>query len=360
MYEASVWNGLDSALNRMEEGIESVAVAASFAQTTANAALGLKVHEGESVAMAVAAAATNGGGAVRLAAGRHRIDSELFLGMGVSLIGEGASTVLEATSNLHSVINSGSSAGASVRHLRIDCNGKADYGLFSSPAVASNYGDFAPDPCFRAADLFIDDARVAGVYLGAQARATHLQAVRVRRAGGWGFWLRNADSWLVDCEATTAGTWLLAPDKDQAQLAMTAGFYVGCVNTVLRGCKAWYCRGYGFHIRGTRNRISECESQDTMSHGWRVEYERNIFTNCVADTSSMYDVGGKPSGADGWYVDGVGSNVFSGLLSFDRRPGGKPAQQRYGFNVKKALLDSGLMTAYSGFDNVSKLVYARP
>jgi hypothetical protein len=362
LYEGRLWEGVDAAFNHMEEGIEAANVAASFAQTTANEAMGLKVREGESVSEALAAAAANGGGAVRLASGRHRIDSELFLGPGVCLVGEGSATVLDATSSLHSVINTGSSAGASVRHLRIDCNGKADYGLFSSP-FAGNYGDFSPDPCFRASDLFIDDARIAGVYLGAQARATHLQAVRVRRAGGWGFWLRNADSWLVDCEATTTGTWLAPPDSDQ-KLGMTAGFYVGCANTVMRGCKAWYTRGYGWHVRGTRNRFSDCESQDTMSHGWRIEYDRNVYTNCIADSSSMWDVGAKVGGADGFYIDDVRNSAFAGLLSFDRKPrkpdGTAVAQQRYGYNVKQWLLDSGQFVAYSGYDNVSKLVYARP
>lgn len=359
LYERQNWEGLDQAFNRMEGGIAAASEAASFAQMTANAALGLRVREGESVADAIAQCASIGGGVVRVAAGRHRIDSELFLSRGVSVVGEGSATVLEAATALPSVINTGSAAGASIHHLRIACNGLADFGLRSSPAVGSNYGDFSPDPCFRAHDLFIDDARIAGVYMGGQARSSVLDTIRVRRAGGWGFWLRNPDSWFYKCEATTTGVTTTSPDSD-LKLSYGAGFYVGTTNSFYNGCKAWYTRGVGWHIRGSRNQFDVCESQDTMSHGWKVEYDQNVFSNCKADTASMYDTGGKLNGADGWYVDGVGTNVFVGVQSFDRKPNGKAAQQRYGFNIKKELLDSGRFVAYSGFGNATSLVNARP
>ena len=347
-YEARLWDVIDGKFADVDERLDGLQPDAYTRP----------VQAGESIAAAVATVAALGGGVVRLAAGSHTIDSELILRANVSLVGEGPATVLSAAVAMRAVVSTGSAAGVSVDKLRIACNNLADYGLYSSPAPGSDYGVHAPDPCFRAQDLFIDDARVAGVYLGGQARATYLRLIRVRRAGGWGFWLRNPDSWIVDCEATTTGSTTKSPDLDQKP-PVGAGFYVGTVNTVLRGCKAWYVRGYGWHIRGSRNRISECESQDTLSHGWKVEYDGNTFTNCVADTASMYDVGGK-GGVDGWYIDGVGTNVFVGLQSFDRRPNGKPALQRWGYNLKKELLDSGRFLGYSGYGNVSGLVNARP
>lgn len=360
MYERTNWTGITEALNKIEAGVWTVDGLARFAIDEINTLRDelAFVRVQDNIQAAIDYVAARGGGVVRVGAGSHRIDSELFLKNGVSLEGEGSATILRASVAMHSVLNTASSAASSIRHLRIDCANKAQYGLYSSPVAGSSYGDFAPDPCFRASDLFIDDAQIAGVYLGGQARSTRLEEIRVRRAGGWGFWLRNADSTIVDCEATTTGAWKESPDTDQKP-STGSGFYVGCVNTVIRGCKAWYTRGYGWHIRGSRNRISECESQDTRSHGWKIEYDKNVFTNCVADSSSMYDVGGIVNGADGFYIDGTG-NVFVGVLAFDRKPGGKAAQQRYGVNVKQAVLDAGHMLGVHGYDNATKLMNVRP
>lgn len=299
-----------------------------------------EVRAGESIQEALDSAAR-----VRLGAGVHWVDRPLHIRSEQILEGVGAKSILRALVPIAEVVNfTGPMGQSEVRDLVIDANRMATNGLTINPS-GPNAQD-APDPALRARGLWVYDAVRVGVLVGPQARSTVLDTIRVRRAGLHGFELRMPDSWVTTCEATTA-----APGG--------AGFFVGSVNTVYSGLKAWYCRSYGFHVKGTRNHIANSYSQDTGSHGWRVEWDKNTFTNVQADTAGMYDVGGTPNSADGFYFDGAGTNVVVGALSYDRRPGGKPAQQRYGFNMPRSFFESGQFIGYSGYGNVANLLNLR-
>ncbi|MGC0417344.1 hypothetical protein ABIA38_002858 [Embleya sp. AB8] len=48
-----------------------------------------------------------------------------------------------------------------------------------------------------------------------------------------------------------------------------------------------------------------------------------------------------------------------GCQAFDRKPSGRAAQQRYGFNVPAMMVTGGWLTGCSGYDNTGGTVNAR-
>ena len=134
---------------------------------------------------------------------------------------------------------------------------------------------------------------------------------------------------------------------------------IGAGNCHFHACKAWYCHGYGWHVATGRNAFVGCEAQDVAKHGWYISGPRSTFSACVADTAGMADVGGTPGSADGFYVEPAEELSLVGCLAFDRSPGSLTEQQRYGFNVPKALVDDGLLVAPIGWGNTAGLINAR-
>jgi hypothetical protein len=164
------------------------------------------------------------------------------------------------------------------------------------------------------------------------------------------------DNVWIACEATTAG-------RDGAGFyvgtAVSGSDGIGAANNHFHACKAWYCQGLGWQVTSTRNAFVGCESQDTGGHGWSIEIGRNAFNGCIADTAGMADVGGRPGTADGFFVVPDAETPMVGCMAFDRTPGGRPAQQRHGFNVTEAFADSGLLVAPAGWGNTGELVHHR-
>jgi len=115
----------------------------------------------------------------------------------------------------------------------------------------------------------------------------------------------------------------------------------------------------GWLVATGRNTFTGCEAQDTAGHGWHITGPRSTFSSCVADTAGMADVGGTADSADGFYVEPASEISLIGCMAFDRSPGPLVEQQRYGFNVPKALVDDGLLVAPIGWGNTSGLVNAR-
>lgn len=288
----------------------------------------------------------------------YPVSEPLRLGDLDRLVGHGKSSVVQASRPMRAVIQLGDRSGSSpwsvdaaaVMSLTIDAAEHAEAGLQVDPDQRSDYSQGEPDPVTRLRDLWVYDAASVGVYVGPYARATTIDTVRVRRAGLHGFALRMADSFVTNSEATTRHRTGTPFDPELPEVG--SGFLIASVNTTYNGIKAWYSRGYGIHVRGTRNQLTNVQSQDTALHGVYVEYDKNILTSIQADSAGMADVGGKPGTADGIYIEGAGSTVASGLLGFDRQPRGASASQRCGINLTRELLDSGQVTALGGYGNL--------
>lgn len=275
---------------------------------------------------------------------------------GLRIVGAGQLTRIVATASMPSLIGiSGACDGIQLEGLVLDADGRATYGLdVNSNGTTGNYQG-EPDAVHRFQNMWVYDALTSGVYArGTDTQATLFQNIRVRRAGTYGFQIAAPDNWIIGCEATqTSNT--------------GAGFFAGGANCFYTHNKAWYCRGYGFDISCTRSTFTNNHSQDTRNHGWYVNFDKNTFSACIADSAAYYDVGGTVNGADGWFVVGdLPSTSITGCMGFDRiqgNPGGVP-YQRYGINAPAAMFAPNAsgqtrITGFVGYTNATALINQR-
>lgn len=292
----------------------------------------------------IQAAITAGAKAIQLGVGTYTVTAPITPTRGCSIRGVGQSTrIVAGTTGMDSVIAIGAGGaidGVHVSDLVCDAASKANHGInLNINGTTGNYKG-EPDAVTRLDDIWVYGSVLDGIiYQGTDTQATVSSRIRVRQAGRHGFHVVAADNVFIACEATTASA------------GGQHGFFVNGANCHYHACKAWYCRGYGWHVKGTRNSFVGCESQDTKLHGWYVEWGKNTFTGCMADTAGMYDVGGTAGNADGFYIEATSEMTMTSCLAFDRRPGGAVAQQRYGFNLPTALDTAGLFVANTGWDN---------
>jgi len=339
-----------SALRVGATGLAAAAFTAMLPEGSAAAAV---VGPWEYVApgSSIQAAINAGAKAVQLGAGTYPVTAPIIPTRGCTIRGVGQATRITASTAMGDVIAIGNGAaidGVSIGDLVCDANSKAARGININ--VVGTGGNFRgePDAMTRLDNIWVYAPTGDGVvYQGSDAQATVTSRVRVRGAGGNGFSVLAPDNVFLACEATTAN-----PNGQH-------GFFVGSANCHFHACKAWYCRGYGWHVKGSRNAFVGCEAQDTKLHGWYLEYDKDTFNGCVADTAGMFDVGGTAGTSDGFYVVPNARTVLTGCLSFDRRPSGHAAQQRYGFNVPAVLQSSGLFAANTGWDNTVGTVKLR-
>ncbi len=301
-----------------------------------------------------------GARAIQLGDGSYPVEATIVPRPGCTIRGIGEATVLTATADLDAVIAIGAggpTGGVTIADLVVDAAGRAATGIDLD--IVGTRGNFRgdPDAVCRLDNLWVLDAARDGiVYRGTDTQACTTSRVRVRRAGRYGYRVEAPDNVWIACEATTSGT-------------DGAGFYVGeaiegsdgigAGNCHFHACKAWYCHGYGWQVATGRNTFIGCEAQDVAKHGWYITGPRSSYTSCVADTAGMGDVGGTPGTADGFYVESPAEISLVGCMAFDRAPGPLAEQQRYGFNVPKALLDDGLLVAPIGWGNTDGLINAR-
>lgn len=298
----------------------------------------------------IQAALDRGATAMQLGAGSYPVSAPIVAPRASTIRGVGQATRVVATKVMSTVMaigNGGPVDGVQISDLVIDAGQKANCGVdLNIVGTAGNYQG-EPDAVTRLDALWIYAPTGDGVrYRGTDAQATITSRVRVRQAGGIGFNVVAPDNAFLACEATTAS-------------GGQHGFFVGSANCHFHACKAWFCRGYGWHVKGTRNSFVGCEAQDTKLHGWYIEYDKNTFTSCIADTAGASAVGGAPGSSDGFYVATDRLTTITSCLAFDRRPGDVAAGQRFGFNLPKALQDGGLFSANTGWDNTSGTVHLR-
>ena len=301
-----------------------------------------------------------GARAIQLGDGEYPVDAPIVPRPGCTLRGIGEATVLRAVADIDAVIAIGQGTpigGVTIADLVVDAAGRATTGIDLDVVGTSGNFQGEPDAVCRLDNLWVLDAALDGiVYRGTDTQACTTSRVRVRRAGRYGYRIEAPDNVWIACEATTTGT-------------EGAGFYVGeaiagsdgigAGNCHFHACKAWYCHGFGWHVATGRNTFVGCEAQDVAKHGWYITGPRSTFTGCVADTAAMADVGGVPGSADGFYVEPSSETSLVGCMAFDRSPGALVEQQRFGFNVPKALVDDGLLVAPIGWGNTDGLVNPR-
>lgn len=301
-----------------------------------------------------------GAKAIQLGAGEYPVEAPIVPTPGCTIRGIGEATVLRTAADIDAVIAIGAGGpigGVTIADLVVDAQKRAAIGIDLD--IVGTQGNFQgePDSVCRLDNLWVIDAAQDGIaYRGTDTQACITSRVRVRRAKRYGYRIEAPDNVWIGCEATTAG-----PDG--------AGFYIGtaiegsdgigAANLHFHACKAWYCQGVGWQVATGRNAFVGCEAQDTGKHGWLITGARNTFSACVADTAGMAAVGGQAGSADGFYVEPAAELSLVGCMAFDRGPGGAAEQQRYGFNVPKALVDDGLLVAPIGWGNTDGLINAR-
>lgn len=100
-----------------------------------------------------------------------------------------------------------------------------------------------------------------------------------------------------------------------------AGIEVYTSNCVFVACKVWYTKrvtldnttvdssdapdrfwrlqqGAGFYIRGERNKLIGCESQETGNHGFVIAGSQTTLNGCTADAASYYRMAGTEDAAN--------------------------------------------------------------
>lgn len=304
----------------------------------------------------------SGAKAIMLGAGEYEIDEPILPVGSSSICGVGQQTRLIATDDMPTMIaigNGKSVGGVSIADLVLDCRKKAEAGIDLNISGTDAFYKGEPDAICRLDNLAIFDPELDGiVYRGTDTQSCVTSRTRVRRAGRYGFRIHSPDNWWIACEATT-----------RESTGSSAGFYVGgelgdpespgAANNFFEACKAWFCRDYGWHIRSNRCKFSVCEAQDTGSHGWFVETDHNVFIGCVADSAGMERVGGKPGTADGFHLLKGENTALVGCQSFDRQPFGQGVRQRHGFNVPRGMVESGQLSAVTGWDTLREVLHER-
>jgi hypothetical protein len=306
------------------------------------------------------AAIDGGARAILLGDGAYELHEPLRPTPGCTIRGVGEGTVLRAAADLDAVVAIGAGGpvgGVRLAALVVDAHRRAAIGIDLDVVGTAGNLEGEPDAVCRLDDLWVVDAALDGVaYRGTDTQACVTSRVRVRRAQRHGFRVEAPDNVFLACEATTrgaegAGFWV--------GVAVAGSDGIGAANGHFHACKAWYCRGVGWHVTGSRNAFVGCEAQDVAGHGWHVASPRNVLSACVADTASSAAVGGRAGEADGFYVEPAEELSLVGCLAFDRRPGGAGPGQRHGFNVPTALAAAGLLVAPIGWGNVGDLIYQR-
>lgn len=305
------------------------------------------VAPGESIQDAIDAGAM----AISLGAGTYEVTAPIELRSGVTIGGIGSRTMVRVAPDAPSVISAVFSVGAggpidgvTIASLFITCTDRATSGI-DVHIVGTDGNLFGePDAICRFDDLRIWQPIEQGIwYHGSDTQATVTSRVRVRRAGRYGFRIESPDNVWVACEATTV------PEPTPGPVP--AGFYVGSANGHFDHCKAWYVRGYGWHIDGVRNVFTGCEAQDCADHGFFIDSGQNALSGCMADTCSAAVAEAAPGSADGFFVRPESADVvLSGCIAFDRT---SEAQQRHGFNVPAAMIDEGRFAANAAWNNRS-------
>ena len=249
-------------------------------------------------------------GLVRLEEGTFNISSPLIVRTHVTLIGSGAGTRLRATGEDFDwmIQLPANSHAASVRSLRMLGSNTAG----GIEVLTSGQGVFSGSDSYALIEnVILHDLRTTGVRVGngSDTRAIRLHNVVVRRAnGGHGIEFDAVDSIISNCE--TAGTSL-------------SGLAVLRANNRVSNHKSFFCDTNGIIVTGSRNQLSNCQSQDNEGDGFLIEDADDVtLSSCIADSNSSV----------GFRIRRCEGVTASGLLSFTR--GGNVSQHTFGVRIQ--------------------------
>ena len=248
-------------------------------------------------------------GLVRLEEGTFNISSPLIVRTHVTLVGSGAGTRLRATGgNFDWMIQlPANSHAASVRSLRM-LGSNAAGGI---EVLTSGSGIFSGSDSYALIEnVIIHNVRTTGVRVGngSDTRAIRLHNVVVRSAnGGHGIEFDAVDSIISNCE--TAG-------------ASLSGLAVLRANNRVSNHKSFFCDTNGIIVTGSRNQLSNCQSQDNEGDGFLIEDADDVtLSSCMADSNTSV----------GFRIRRCEGVTASGLLSFSR---GGNSQHTFGVRIQ--------------------------
>lgn len=238
---------------------------------------------------------TGEGGVVYLPAGRYRLDAGIVLRPRVTLRGDGAATILQASSSFptsSSAMITAPTRPVQVFGLRLDLAGRSSAGIVlagSSPPTVWTGGAAS-----EVRDVSIVNVAMSGgtgVRVEAAWRGVSVRRVLVR------------GQWPADNVTSATGIWIWADDvlvRECVVDNVRHGFLVYGERARLASSKAFYCgsdpQGVapGFELSGNDAVAVGCDSQDNVQ-GFRVFGDRVSLVGCVADGSKLEQFSVEPS-----------------------------------------------------------------
>jgi len=253
----------------------------------AGAAVGTSIPAGgtsnnqPAIQSAINAAAANStdGGIVRLEEGNHRILSPLVLAEGVTLVGAGTGTRLEAGATMDFMIELPSASHtASVRSLRLAGRQRAG----GIRILTAGTGAFSGEDSYALIEnVFIADTNNHGIQVAnddnsrSDTREVRLHNVTVLRPrAGNGIQFNGVDSVITNC--TTAGA------------VNGSGILVTGANNRITGHKSFFNSLDGLRIEGSRGQLSACQAQDNGRDGIVIEDCEDVaLSACGVDSNGV-------------------------------------------------------------------------
>ena len=252
-----------------------------------------------------------GGGTVFLENGTFQIGNTLNIGENVTLMGQGAGTMLRASGGMPWMVQfPASSFLAALKDIRL-FGGASSGGVnvvTAGRGLVSGNDSYVVIQNVIVHDVAFNGVRVGTFTQGFATRAVLLDNVVVLRSQSHGILFMGVDSTISNCTVGVAGL---------------DGFHIDGGNNRLTGCKAFFNRGTGITVNGSRGQLSACESQDNEGDGFKIDNANNVaLSACVADSNQFVGV----------RIRNCRAVTFSSASSFSR--GGGRFAHRFGVRIQ--------------------------
>ena len=329
MTDSKISKGRREALKLASVGAGAATVATmAITPTIASAAVTTAIDAGGSIdnqpaiqnAIDAAADTPGDGGIVRLEEGNHRLNNPLILREGVTLVGAGSGTRIEAGADMPFMIElPAQSHTASVRSLRLAGRQRAG----GIRILTAGRGVFSGSDSYALVEnVFIADTSNHGVQVAREdnnrsdTREIRLHnVVALRPRAGHGIQFNGVDSIITNC--TTAGA------------ATGHGIRVTGANNRITGHKSFFNFRDGLRIEGSRTQLSACQSQDNEGDGIVIEDAADVaLSACGIDSN----------GGSGLRIRGCTAVAASGISVFTRNNPANGVMHDFGVNIPNSNL----------------------
>lgn len=200
-------------------------------------------------------------------------------------------------------------------------------------------------------DCIADGVHIGYSAAGNSAQDTKLYNLTAKACTQYGFWIDSPDGNMLHC---TAGSIVGPGDGTGHGFVFTsnsASWHVGL-------CKAWFCKGDGWYIRGVRHYMVGIEGQDCSYAGIRMNAFFSTIIDPIADSNSYtngntfaqnglhagIEVGLTQAGAK----QGGDSCTLIGGHSWDKNEGSRGYAQKYGIWIKATINGLTILGLYTG------------